>query len=128
MPYKSRESAIAAARKVAAQLDREPDAAPEKRHALATRLETITSRTTPAGWHAHPWNYESDAIERERAALYSKAGDVLNLALGTAVSFVVSLVVIGWLLRYIANHNFKPFAVYRIVAGLFVLVWALWLT
>ncbi len=57
-----------------------------------------------------------------------KAGDVLNLALGTAVSFVVSLVVIGWLLRYIANHNFKPFAVYRIVAGLFVLVWALWLT
>ena len=56
------------------------------------------------------------------------AGDVLNLALGTAVSFVVSLVVIGWLLRYIANHNFKPFAVYRIVAGLLVLVWALWLT
>ena len=56
------------------------------------------------------------------------AGDVLNLALGTAVSFVVSLVVIGWLLRYIAHHNFKPFAVYRIVAGLLVLVWALWLT
>ena len=78
MPYKSRESAIAAARKVAAQLDREPDAAPEKRHALATRLETITSRTTPAGWHAHPWNYESDAIERERSALYNKARDVLN--------------------------------------------------
>ena len=56
------------------------------------------------------------------------AGDLLNLALGTAVSFVVSLVVIGWLLRYVANHNFKPFAVYRIVAGLLVLVWALWLT
>ena len=55
------------------------------------------------------------------------AGDVLNLALGTAVSFVVSLVVIGWLLRYIAHHNFKPFAVYRIVAGLLVLAWALWL-
>lgn len=41
---------------------------------------------------------------------------------------MVSLVVIGWLLRYVANHNFKPFAVYRIVAGLLVLVWALWLT
>lgn len=55
-------------------------------------------------------------------------GDVLNLALGTAVSFVVSLVVIGWLLRYIAHHNFVPFAVYRIVMGLLVLAWALWLT
>lgn len=56
------------------------------------------------------------------------AGDLLNFALGAAVSFVVSLIVIGWLLRYIAHHNFKPFAVYRIVAGLLVLAWALWLT
>ena len=55
------------------------------------------------------------------------AGDVVNLALGTVVSFVVSLVVIGWLLRYIASHDFKPFGVYRIVVGLLVLAWALWL-
>lgn len=78
MPYKSRESALAAARKVSAQIDREPNAAPERLHALATQLEAITSRTTPAGQHAHPWHWTADDIERERAALYRKAGAVLN--------------------------------------------------
>jgi undecaprenyl-diphosphatase len=54
--------------------------------------------------------------------------DVVNLILGAVVSFVVSLVVIGWLLRYVAHHDFKPFGVYRIIAGLVVLSWALWLS
>ena len=54
-------------------------------------------------------------------------GDLFNLFVGTAVSFGVSLLVIGWLLRYIAHHDFKPFGVYRVVAGVLVLAWALWL-
>lgn len=55
-------------------------------------------------------------------------GDWFNLLVGTIVSFAVSLLVISWLLRYIARHDFKPFGVYRIVAGLFVLAWATFLT
>ncbi len=51
------------------------------------------------------------------------AGDALNLLVGTAVSFVVSLLVISWLLRYIANHDFKIFGWYRVVLGLIVLAW-----
>jgi undecaprenyl-diphosphatase len=49
--------------------------------------------------------------------------DALNLLVGTVVSFVVALFTIGWLLRYVSNHDFKPFGVYRIVAGLVVLAW-----
>jgi undecaprenyl-diphosphatase len=40
---------------------------------------------------------------------------------GTVVSFGVGLAVIHWLLRYVSNHSFMPFVVYRIVLGGLVL-------
>lgn len=51
------------------------------------------------------------------------ANDALNLLVGTVVSFVVALLAIGWLLRYIARNDFKIFGYYRIIFGLIVLVW-----
>ncbi len=39
------------------------------------------------------------------------------LVLGTLVSFVVSLLAMGWLLRYVARNTFLAFGVYRILAG-----------
>jgi undecaprenyl-diphosphatase len=44
------------------------------------------------------------------------------LALGLAAAFVTALLAITWLLRYIAHHNFKPFAIYRIFAGAVILL------
>lgn len=49
--------------------------------------------------------------------------DIVNLALGTVVSFVVALLAIGWLLRYVARNSFNLFGIYRIVLGLVVLAW-----
>jgi undecaprenyl-diphosphatase len=46
---------------------------------------------------------------------------VTNIAVGLITSFVVSLLSIGWLLRYISNHSFRGFAVYRIIAGIAIL-------
>ena len=51
------------------------------------------------------------------------AGDALNLLVGTVISFVVALVVIGWLLRYIAHNDFRIFGWYRMALGLIVLGW-----
>ena len=34
------------------------------------------------------------------------------IAIGFVVSFVVALVVVKWLLRYISVHNFSAFAIY----------------
>ncbi len=39
------------------------------------------------------------------------------IAIGFAVSFVVALAVVHWLLRFVARHDFVPFAWYRIGAG-----------
>jgi len=45
-------------------------------------------------------------------------------AVGMAVSFVSAFVVIRWLVRYVATHDFRPFAWYRIAFGVIVLATA----
>ncbi len=47
-----------------------------------------------------------------------------RLILGAVVAMIVGYVTIGWLLRYIARHNFVAFGIYRIVVGLLILALA----
>jgi undecaprenyl-diphosphatase len=43
--------------------------------------------------------------------------DAVAIAVGFVVAFAVALAVVHWLLRYVAGHDFRPFAWYRIAAG-----------
>ncbi len=43
-------------------------------------------------------------------------------ALATGVSFVVGFAVIAWLMKYIQTRSFLPFVIYRIVAGVALMV------
>jgi undecaprenyl-diphosphatase len=43
------------------------------------------------------------------------------IAVGFVVSFIVALVVVRWLLRYISGHSFGAFAIYRIILGIVML-------
>lgn len=54
--------------------------------------------------------------------------DLEVLAVGITVAFISALIVIRALIRYVSKHNFKPFAYYRIVFGLFILLtwWTGW--
>lgn len=52
----------------------------------------------------------------------SVPGGAVALSAGVVASFITALIVVGWLLRYVSRHDFKPFAYYRIVFGLFLLV------
>lgn len=54
-------------------------------------------------------------------ALFSVT-DLPLFAVGSAVSFISALICVRWLLRYIASHDFTPFAWYRIAFGAIVLV------
>ena len=45
-----------------------------------------------------------------------------GIAVGFVVSFVSAIVVVRWLLRYVAHNDFKAFGWYRIVFGILVLV------
>jgi undecaprenyl-diphosphatase len=52
------------------------------------------------------------------------ANDVDVFAVGSVAAFVCAFVVIRWLIRYVATHDFRPFAWYRIAFGLVVLLTA----
>jgi undecaprenyl-diphosphatase len=52
------------------------------------------------------------------------AADAPVFGVGSVVSFIAAFVVIRWLIRYVATHDFKPFAWYRIALGLVVLLTA----
>jgi undecaprenyl-diphosphatase len=45
------------------------------------------------------------------------AGSGMPIAIGMAVSFVVAWATVRWLLKYVRTHTFRPFAIYRILAG-----------
>lgn len=49
--------------------------------------------------------------------------ELVILLVGTVVAFVVSIVVIRFLMGYIRKHDFKVFGVYRIILGLVVLIY-----
>jgi undecaprenyl-diphosphatase len=50
--------------------------------------------------------------------------DVPAFAAGGAAAFISAFVVIRWLVRYVATHDFRPFAWYRIAFGFLVLATA----
>ena len=56
-------------------------------------------------------------------ALFSTA-DLPMFGVGSVTAFVSAFVVVRWLIRYVATHDFKPFAWYRIAFGLVVLLTA----
>jgi undecaprenyl-diphosphatase len=58
-------------------------------------------------------------LYKNRALL--SADDVGLFGIGTVSAFVSAFVSIRWLMRYVATHDFRVFAWYRIVFGLFIL-------
>jgi undecaprenyl-diphosphatase len=47
------------------------------------------------------------------------------LAIGFVVSFIVALGVVAWFMKWVRTRGFVPFAIYRIIIGIAVLVWAI---
>ena len=45
------------------------------------------------------------------------------LAIGFVVSFIVAWGVVGWFLSWVRTRGFVPFAVYRIILGIILLIW-----
>jgi undecaprenyl-diphosphatase len=46
------------------------------------------------------------------------------LAIGFVVSYVVAYASVAWFMAYVRKHGFVPFAVYRLIVGMLVLVFA----
>ena len=69
------------------------------------------------------------SLWKDRALL--SMADLPAFAVGTVVSFIVALVVIRWLIRFVATHSLRVFAWYRIAFGVMILTagafgWVSW--
>ena len=51
------------------------------------------------------------------------SAEIIILLIGMLISFVVSMLVIKFLMNYIKKHNFKVFGYYRIILGILVLAY-----
>lgn len=61
-----------------------------------------------------------EEYDRQGAAAFEDMG---QFWLGFAVSAVVAFIAVKWLLGFIRTHSFRPFAWYRLVLGLALLLW-----
>jgi undecaprenyl-diphosphatase len=67
--------------------------------------------------------HPSHSAEPTPPVLIDGHGWVL-LAIGFVVSFFVAWGVVAWFLNWVRTRGFAPFAIYRILLGIAVLVWA----
>ena len=49
--------------------------------------------------------------------------ELYMLLIGMLVAYLVSMLVIKFLMSYIRKHDFKPFGIYRIILGIAVLLY-----
>jgi undecaprenyl-diphosphatase len=66
--------------------------------------------------------HHGDVAEAGIAPLAMNAHGWIVVAIGFVVSFVVALGVVAWFMRWVRARGFAPFAIYRIVLGIVLLV------
>ncbi|MEE1086238.1 MAG: undecaprenyl-diphosphate phosphatase [Schaedlerella sp.] len=72
---------------------------------------------------AIPVMFGASLLKIVKFGLAFTAGEAFLLLLGCAVSFIVSIFAIKFLMQYIKNHDFKVFGYYRIVLGIVVFLY-----
>lgn len=83
------------------------------------------SRTTAAEFTfylAIPVMFGASLLKLIKFGLAFTGMELAILIVGMVVAFVVSVLVIKFLMNYIKKHDFKPFGWYRIILGIIVLV------
>jgi undecaprenyl-diphosphatase len=83
------------------------------------------SRTVAAEYTfflAIPVMFGASLLKLLKFGLSFKTGEAVILIVGMVIAFVISLIVIQFLMDYIKKHDFKVFGWYRIVLGAIVLI------
>lgn len=65
----------------------------------------------------------ASALKLLRFGFSFELNEIIILAVGTVVSFIVSVFAIKFLLNYIKKHDFKAFGIYRIILGIAVIIY-----
>lgn len=74
---------------------------------------------------AIPTMFGASLLKLVKFGLHYTTTEVITLLLGMVVAFVVSIVVIKFLMNFVKKHDFKVFGYYRIVLGIFVILYGI---
>jgi undecaprenyl-diphosphatase len=66
---------------------------------------------------AIPTMFGAAALDLVKSHAALTRADAIDIAVATLAAFVVAMAVIRWLIRFVARHDFRGFAWYRIAAG-----------
>lgn len=91
-----------------------------------TALEFSFLLSIPTMLAATGWDLWKEVHPRAGAVLAPVAMNPqrwIVLIIGTVVSFIVALGVVEWFLRWVRNHGFTIFAIWRILLGCWLLIW-----
>ncbi|MHA8049908.1 undecaprenyl-diphosphate phosphatase [Aquirufa sp. ROCK-SH2] len=55
------------------------------------------------------------------------AENLISLTIGFLVSLLIALITIKWMVGFVEKHGFKIFGVYRILAGVLLMIYLLWI-
>ena len=83
-----------------------------------------TAATEFSFFLAIPTLFAATGYELFRNRTLLASGDLSMIGVGFIVSFISAFLVVRWLLRYVAHHDFIPFAWYRIAFGIVILATA----
>ena len=72
---------------------------------------------------AIPIMFAATGYELAKNRAFLSGSDLGNIAVGFVVSFVFALIAVKALIRYVAHHDFRAFAWYRIALGVVVLAY-----
>jgi undecaprenyl-diphosphatase len=88
-------------------------------------LLSIPTMIAATGWdlikEIHP-SRAADAAGAATAHVVMNADRWIVLIIGLVVSFIVALGVVEWFLMWVRKHGFVPFAIYRILLGVALLI------
>ena len=59
------------------------------------------------------------------AAVTMDTHNWITLGIGFVVSFFVAYAAVAWFMNWVRQRGFAPFALYRVILGLIVLVWSM---
>ena len=64
----------------------------------------------------------ASAYDIYKSGLGITGGEWGTILLGLVISFIVAMIVIKWLIRYVKNHSFTVFGWYRIIFSIFIFI------
>ena len=66
-------------------------------------------------------------LYKTRELILSSGGNRVNLLIGSLVAFLIAVLAVKWLIRYLQNHTLRVFGYYRLAVGLIFLLAVLFL-